>query len=57
VTGTIVNGNQLLIRALASGRDKAVPPGIAFGHINQSQMPIPRRQPTPYGAWSIGYSI
>lgn len=52
-----VSGNTIILRANCSGRDRPVPPGIPFGQVNTSQMPIPRRQPTPYGKWNVAWAF
>jgi hypothetical protein len=57
VSGIILSGTQVLLRAMASGRDKPVPPGAPFGQANTSQMPVPRRQCNPYGKWSVSWAF
>lgn len=52
-----VSGNTIVLRACCSGRDRPVPPGIPFGQVNTSQMPIARRQMQPYGKWSVAWAF
>jgi hypothetical protein len=52
-----LSGSTLVIRGICSGRDRNVPPGVPFGNTANSQMPIPRRQPTPYGKWNVAWTL